>query len=146
VGFANLLLGVLGFIAIHRRDGFRLAIVIAVAIFSVGATVVHLIDIVGQGNLAPGNTIQNVSNLLRPLLLIGFSVWGSRINAIESEGRPFLAWQMRQQPVANWAAIRVNMGFGLGFALDAPLSWTLVGALIGVLIGQLISNRQLPAS
>lgn len=54
VAFANLSLGVLGSIATGRRDGFREATVIAVAIFSVGATVVHIMDIVSAGNLAPG--------------------------------------------------------------------------------------------
>jgi hypothetical protein len=52
------------------RDGFREATVIAVAIVGVGATVVHVIDILQGGNLAPGNSIQNVANLLRPALLI----------------------------------------------------------------------------
>jgi hypothetical protein len=29
-------------------------------------------DVIESGNLAPGNTIQNISNLLRPALLIAF--------------------------------------------------------------------------
>src|SRR3954466_5025926 len=72
VGFANLALGILGFLAMGRRDGFREATVIAVTVFGVGATIVHLMDIVRTGNLAPGNTLPNVSNLLKPALLIGF--------------------------------------------------------------------------
>ncbi|UCF28905.1 MAG: hypothetical protein JSW42_04285, partial [Chloroflexota bacterium] len=59
VAFANLMLGVLGLIAAGRRDGFREATVIAVTVFGVGATVVHLMDIFETGNLAPGNTVQN---------------------------------------------------------------------------------------
>jgi len=47
--------------------------VIAVTVFGVGATIVHVSDIIQTGNLAPGNTIQNVGNLLKPALLIGFS-------------------------------------------------------------------------
>ena len=70
MGFANLALGVLGLIAAARRDGFREATVIAVTIVGVGATVVHVIDTLQEGNLAPGNTIQNVANLLKPALLI----------------------------------------------------------------------------
>ena len=58
MGFANLALGVLGLIAAGRRDGFREATVIAVAIVGVGATMVHVIDILQEGNLAAGNSIQ----------------------------------------------------------------------------------------
>jgi hypothetical protein len=72
VGFANLALGILGIGAMGRRDGFREATVTAVTIFAAGATLVHLTDITATGNLAPGNSLQNISNLLRPALLIGF--------------------------------------------------------------------------
>ena len=72
VGFANLALGILGIVAMGRRDGFREATVIAVSVLGVGATIVHIMDIVQTGNLAPGNTLPNVSNLLKPVLLIGF--------------------------------------------------------------------------
>ena len=78
VAFANLMLGVLGLIAVGRRDGFREATVIAVTIFGVGATIVHLMDIIETGNLAPGNTVQNFANLVRPALLIGFLVASRR--------------------------------------------------------------------
>ena len=72
VGFANLAVGILGIVAMGRRDGFREATVIAVTVFGVGATIVHARDIIETGNLAPGNTLQNVGNLLKPALLIGF--------------------------------------------------------------------------
>src|SRR3954453_23870923 len=65
VGFSNLAVGILGIVAMGRRDGFREATVVAVTVFGVGATVVHVMDVIESGNLAPGNTIQNVSNLLR---------------------------------------------------------------------------------
>ena len=69
MAFANLALGVLGFLALGRRDGFRAATVVAVAILGVGATAVHVADLLATGNLAPGNTAQNLGNLLDPLLL-----------------------------------------------------------------------------
>jgi len=72
VGFANLAVGILGIVAMGLRDGFRQATVIAGTVFGGGATVVHVMDVIESGNLAPGNTIQNVSNLLRPALLIAF--------------------------------------------------------------------------
>jgi 4-amino-4-deoxy-L-arabinose transferase-like glycosyltransferase len=64
VGFANLAVGILGIVAMGRRDGFREATVIAVTVLGVGATIVHARDIIETGNLAPGNTLQNVGNLL----------------------------------------------------------------------------------
>ena len=70
VAFANLALGILGILAMNRRDGFRDATVIAVTIFAGGATITHVIDIVETGNLAAGNTVQNAANVLRPAVLI----------------------------------------------------------------------------
>lgn len=58
MGFANLAVGVLGIIAVSRGDGFREATVIAVAILGVGASTVHIMDIIQTGNLAPGSTLQ----------------------------------------------------------------------------------------
>src|SRR4029453_8286524 len=78
VGFANLAVGILGIVAMGRRDGFREATVIAVTVFGIGATIVHARDIIETGNLAPGNTLQNVGNLLKPALLIGFLVASRR--------------------------------------------------------------------
>jgi hypothetical protein len=54
VGFANLAVGILGIVAMGRRDGFREATVVAVTVFGVGATVVHVMDVIESGNLAPG--------------------------------------------------------------------------------------------
>ena len=69
---ANLALGILGIVAMSRRDGFREATVLAATVFGVGATLVHVMDVIESGNIAPDNTIQNISNLLRPALLIAF--------------------------------------------------------------------------
>ena len=70
VAFANLAIGVMGIVAVSRRDGFREATVLAVTIFALGATVVHIMDIAATDNLAPGNSLQIVINLVRPALLI----------------------------------------------------------------------------
>jgi 4-amino-4-deoxy-L-arabinose transferase-like glycosyltransferase len=58
VGVANLAVGILGIVAMSRRDGFRKATITAATVFGVGATVVHGMDDIESGNLAPGNTIQ----------------------------------------------------------------------------------------
>jgi len=131
VGFANLALGVLGVIAIHRRDGLREATVIAATIFSVGATIVHVMDILATGNLAPGNTVQNVSNLARPALLIAFLVASRRA---DKEGEPtlhpseFEQWRVPRANLVAWITGGVAMGFGIGLALEQGL----LGALLGL--------------
>ncbi len=141
MGFANLLIGVLGLMAIGRRDGFRTAAIIATTIIGFGATAVHLWDIAAAGNLAPGNTIQNVSNLLDPVLLIGLTWLAGRISDPDAESPAFLRWQLRQQPVAAMAAAGVGTGFGIGFATGGLLIWTVLGALVGVGFGILVSKR-----
>jgi hypothetical protein len=138
VGFANLALGVLGVISIHRRDGLREATVIAATIFSVGATIVHLMDILETGNLAPGNTVQNVSNLVRPALLIAFLVASRRADqGGEPELRPseFQGWRAAPANWAAWITGGVAMGFGIGLALGQGL----LGALLGVALGAAIA-------
>ena len=141
MGFSNLLVGVLGLMAIGRRDGFRTAAILATTILGLGATTVHLWDIATAGNLAPGNTIQNVGNLLDPVLLIGLTWLASRTADPDAESSAFLRWQMRQQPVASMAAAGVGTGFGIGFAVGGLLLWTLIGTLAGVGIGILLSSR-----
>ena len=66
MGFTNLLVGLLGLMAIGRRDGFRTAAILATTIIGLGASSVHIWDIAATGNLSPGNTIQNLGNLLDP--------------------------------------------------------------------------------
>lgn len=141
MGFANLLVGVLGLMAISRRDGFRTAAILATTIIGLGATLVHLWDIAAAGNLSPGNTIQNVGNLLDPVLLIGLTWLASRINDPDAESPAFLRWQMRQQPIVGMAAAGVGTGFGVGFAVGGLLLWTILGTIVGVGIGIILSKR-----
>jgi hypothetical protein len=141
MGFANLAVGLLGILAISRRDGFRTAAILATTVIGVGATIVHLIDIVAAGNLAPGNTLQNVSNLLDPALLIGLTWWGGRIADPDAGSPAFLRWQMRLQPIAGIAAAGIGTGFGVGYATGVPFLGTLLGALLGVGLGILVSRR-----
>ena len=141
MGYANLLIGVLGLMAVGRRDGFRTAAIIATTILGFGATLVHLQDIAAHGNLAPGNTIQNISNLLDPILLIGLSWWSARRFSGEMATAVFNQWQMRQQPIPGLAAAGIGMGFGIGYAVGGLFVWTLLGALVGVGIGLVMSRR-----
>jgi len=141
VGFANLGLGVLGIVAMGRRDGFREATVIAVTVFGVGATVVHLIEIIEAGNLAPGNTFQNVSNILRPALLIGFLAASRRAErSPESEvhNPGFEEWRVPRIQVAGLMTGSVATGFGIGFGVSHPVIGSAAGLAVGVGIAVLI--------
>lgn len=141
MGYANLAIGVLGLMAISRRDGFRTAAIVTTAIIGFGATIVHLQDIVAHGNLAPGNTIQNISNLLDPVLLIALTWLSARIADPDAESPAFLLWQERQQPIGYWAAAGVGTGFGVGFFAGGVFLWSVVGALAGVGIGVIFSRH-----
>ena len=141
MGFANLTIGVLGLVAIGRRDGFRTATIVATTIIGTGATLVHLQDIVVHGNLSPGNTVQNISNLLDPILLIVLSWWSARLVNSEAETPAFRRWHQQQQPIMGFAAAGVGIGFGVGYATGALFWGTLLGALVGVGIGLMVRQQ-----
>ena len=137
VAFANLALGVLGMVAVGRRDGFREATVIAVTVFALGATIVHLMDIAATGNLAPGNTLQNATNLLRPALLIGFLAASRRAQtAPDSEtGTPeFEQWRVPLLQASAPVTIVIATAYGVGFAVGQPLLATLAGVAASIAI------------
>jgi Family of unknown function (DUF6790) len=135
VAFSNLSLGVLGLIATGRRDGFREATVTAVTIFSVGATIVHLIDIAASGNLAPGNTIQNIGNLLKPVLLIGFLSAIRRAEASpdsETQTPAFNRWRL---PLVRGSApitATIATAYGIGFGIGQPWIMSILGITISL--------------
>ena len=145
VGFANLAIGILGVIAIGRRDGFREATVIAMTVFSIGATVVHILDIAETGNLAPGNTVQNVGNLLRPALLIAFlavSRRAARGGESELHAAEFERWRAPHVNVVATITGGLAMGFGIGLALEQGLLGALLGTVGGAAIGVGVTARQ----
>jgi 4-amino-4-deoxy-L-arabinose transferase-like glycosyltransferase len=144
VGVANLAVGILGVVAMGRRDGFREATVIAATVFGVGATVVHVMDVIESANLAPGNTIQNISNLLRPALLIAFLAASRRAegsSASEAQTTGFDQWREPRIRAAGLMTGSVAAGFGAGFAIDLPLIGTLVGTLVGAGLAALVVAR-----
>jgi hypothetical protein len=130
MGFANLALGVLGLVAAGRRDGFREATVIAVAIVGVGATVVHMVDLLQEGNLAAGNSIQNVANLLKPAVLIPMLVVSRRAESAHVADRSFDPWRMTVVGTAGVITAVVGTGFGIGSSLELAVPVTLVAALL----------------
>ena len=144
VAFANLLIGLLGIIATSRRDGFREATVIAATTFGVGATIVHIMDILATGNLAPGNTIQNVGNLLKPALLIVFLVAMRRAEArpgSEADSADFENWRVALLQVTAPITIIVATAFALGFALGQAWLVTVIGTLISFVVLGLALRR-----
>lgn len=137
VAFANLALGILGLVAVGRRDGFREATVIAVTVFGVGATIVHFMDITATENLAPGNTLQNVLNLGKPALLIGILAMARRAEAApgsEAGTAEFDRWRAPVAQAAGLATACVATAFGIAYAADRPILITLVGSLVGAAI------------
>ena len=137
IAFANLTLGVLGIVAAGRRDGFREATVIAVTVFGLGATIVHIMDIAATGNLAPGNTLQNVLNLLKPALLIGVLALARRAEALpgsENGTSDFDRWRTPIAKAAGPVTATVATAFGLGFAVDSPVLITRLGSHISFAI------------
>lgn len=144
IAFANLSIGVLGMVAVGRRDGFREATVIAVTIFGVGATIVHIMDILETGNLAPGNTLQNVLNLLKPALLILFLTMARREEVgpnTEANTQEFDNWRGPLGQAVGLVTACVASAFGIGFAINQPVLITLIGTLIGCVIVLVILRR-----
>ena len=141
---ANLAVGILGIVAMGRRDGFREATVIAATVFGVGATVVHAMDVIESSNLAPGNTTQNISNLLRPALLIAFLAASRRAERSpdsETQTPGFDQWRGPRIRAAGMMTGSVAAGFGGGFAIDLPAIGTLVGTLVGAGLAALVVAR-----
>ena len=149
MGFANLALGVLGIIAAGRRDGFREATVIAVALVGVGATVVHVIDIVQEDNMAAGNSIQNVANLLKPALLIPMLLVSRRSEPNGTADPSFDRWRMAVVGTAGMVTAVVGTGFGIGYSLEIVLPATLIAAFLAAGIAARaasLSEQRLPTS
>lgn len=151
VGFANLAIGLLAAIAAERRDGFREATVIAATVFGVGATIVHLIDIAATGNLAPGNTLQNVSNLAKPAVLIWFLVALRRAEGTDPPNIVLRGWMI---PVRRGSVAAVAIGataFSVGYATGMTGAWSAIGigAAVGafwVIVGRAPTHRAETAS
>ena len=101
-------------------------------------------DVIESGNLAPGNTIQNVSNRLRPALLIAFLAASRRAErSPESEVHTsgFDRWRGPRVRAAGLMTGCVAAGFGGGFAIDLPLVGTLVGTLAGAALATFVIAR-----
>ncbi len=78
VGVANLGLGLAAIYAAYKGFEARLAVAIVGACFLIGAGIVHIVDIVGQGNLAPGNAGPIlVTDFLTPLAILVLLVFAS---------------------------------------------------------------------
>ena len=137
MAFANLALGILGILAVHRRDGFREATVIAVVVVGLGASVVHLMDYMATGNSAPGNTLQNVGNLIKPAFLVPLLFASRRIaqnDPAHARRADLDAWRT---PIAGAAFLTVGIvgtAFGIGFAVDRLVEMSMIGTVAALAI------------
>jgi uncharacterized protein DUF6790 len=78
VGVANLGLGLASIYAAFRGFEARLAVAIAAACFLIGAGIIHILDIVERGNLAPGNAGPiMVTDFLTPITVLILLVMAS---------------------------------------------------------------------
>ena len=88
VAVANLAFGVLGFLCIKFRDGFRLAAILGYGTFLEGAAYVHIREIVEAGNWSINNAgAVLAADVFLPILLL--AVWlTERLTAkpVESHG------------------------------------------------------------
>ena len=96
-------------------------------------------DIVETGNLAPGNTWQNVINLLRPALLIGFLIASRRADrAAEPEGQAaFDAWREPRGLAAGVVTAIVATGFAVGF-IAGPLLVATLGSFLVACVAMVV--------
>lgn len=141
MAFANLALGLLGIIATSRRDGFREATVIAVTALGIGASVVHIMDILATGNITPGNTIQNVANLIKPAFLIPLLIGSRRAEQSsnsESHSAHFDAWRAPLLRLVAIVTVLVATSFGLGFAIGQLLAISVLGIIISSAVTAII--------
>jgi len=142
--FANLAVGILGLIAVGRRDGFREATVISVTVLGVGASIVHLQDILATGNMAPGNTIQNIANLIKPAFLIPLLV-ASRITERSGTSDVGTAeFELFRAPLLQAVAFVtaiVSTAFAVGFAVGNPIVVSALGSLTAIAVLALILAR-----
>lgn len=103
-----------------------------------------MVDIVQAGNLAPGNTLINITNLGRPALLI-FFLWALRraesLPESESGSASFAQWQTAWAALGGTAGAAVGIGLGVGIAAGQPLIGLLLGLASGLGLGLVMRGR-----
>jgi 4-amino-4-deoxy-L-arabinose transferase-like glycosyltransferase len=144
MAFANLAVGILGIVAAGRRDGFREATVIAVTVLGVGASVVHLVDVLATGNMSPGNTIQNVANLIKPAFLIPLLIASRRAErSPRSDARTpqFELWRTPLLQTVAFVTAIVSTAFAVGFAVRQTLLLCTLGTIAAAAVTAVILGR-----
>ncbi|MGZ5410748.1 MAG: hypothetical protein ACXWDJ_12200, partial [Aeromicrobium sp.] len=83
-----------------------------------------------EGNLAAGNSIQNVANLLKPALLIPMLIVSRRSEPAGVGGPSFDRWRMSVVGTAGMVTAVVGTGFGIGSSLELAVPATLIAATL----------------
>ena len=103
-----------------------------------------------SGNLAPGNTLQNFNNLIRPALLIIFLVLSrcaERAPGSEVGQPSFDAWRGPRDQAAGMLTGIVATGFGVGFAIGQPFLGSALGLIAGAAaVYRVLARATPPAS
>ena len=84
--------------------------------------------------MAPGNSIQNIGNLLKPALLISLLIVSRRTEREEGASPSF---EERREPViatAGMATAIVGTAFGIGFALELTVPAMLIAAVLAAVL------------
>ena len=118
----------LGFVAVHRGDGFRKQRSWRSPCSP--SVLTHVVDLVENDNVAPGNTIQNIANLVRPALLF-FTLRATR--TVDARSVPS-ARHAAVSHAALWAMASAATGFGIGYGIGAPALGAAIGAIVALTI------------
>ncbi len=70
VGWGDIAVGVLGFVAIWKRDGWMSAAVVALTFSYIGDAIGHIMQLVAHNNHAPNNVWAIPSDIAQPIVLI----------------------------------------------------------------------------
>ena len=101
-------------------------------------------DIIATGNMAPGNTIQNIANLIKPAFLIPLLIFFRRAERApdsESHSSQFDAWRVPLLRSAPIITITVATAFAIGFALNQLTIISAIGAIFASSIVAVFVSR-----
>lgn len=135
-GFASLAVGILGAVAAERRDGFREATVIAVAVFSLGSFFVAV-----SGGLAPDHMLRGLVGLAVPGLLIWFLL---ALRRAERDEQPTIVLKSWMIPLRRGSVVAVGIAatsYGIGNSTGQLVASSLAGIALATVAFWWIVSR-----
>jgi len=142
MGFANLAIGLMGFVAVTQREGFRTAAILGSTTLKFGAFLVHMYDLALHANLAPSNILINFTNIFVPVLLIWWTLAQRRAERAE-DTQYDAEWMKRVSAYVLFVAAGIGTGFGVGFAIGETIpayAVTIGAAVAGLVIASMVTR------